>query len=122
MDVGTLGTYYDPRVAGSERWVVRDHGGFLMLIPDEIRKCVAFVQYQDAESGRKKPAGTAFFTSVDLGPVGWGFNGGRVPPRPPRPVRGCGSYMYVIRSVVVHPTAWSRASIQSTASRLRVVP
>lgn len=52
----------DLRIAGYPRWRLADPENALVNIDDEIRKCVAFLQYQTA-SGLQL-AGTAFFISV----------------------------------------------------------
>jgi hypothetical protein len=42
-----------------------------VIVPDELRKCVCFIYYDD-EHGVRRPAGTAFFTCA---PRGYGLDG-----------------------------------------------
>jgi len=55
----------DERIPGRRQHVLTDERHPFMLIPDEIRKCVGFVYYQDA-AGDRWPAGTAFFVALDI--------------------------------------------------------
>jgi hypothetical protein len=53
----------DQRVGGLVRYRLLEDVGELMRVPDEIRKCVAFLWYKNAR-GEGRLAGTAFFVSV----------------------------------------------------------
>jgi hypothetical protein len=50
----------DDRIGGYPRYIYTTETVNLMIIPDEIRKCVVFVGYE-TKTGHKKTAGTAFF-------------------------------------------------------------
>src|ERR1043165_651403 len=58
--VGGSRLYWDARLGGITWYVFTDDPRSLMLIPDEVRKCVVFVGYRDAD-GVPRFAGTAFF-------------------------------------------------------------
>jgi hypothetical protein len=53
----------DNRLGGRKRYYLSD-GSPLMQVPDEIRKCVAFIGYRNAD-GNERFAGTGFFTAVE---------------------------------------------------------
>jgi hypothetical protein len=52
----------DYRVGGTTRYFVSERAGPLMLVPDEVRKCVLFVGFQ-MHDGTWKYAGTAFWVN-----------------------------------------------------------
>ena len=54
----------DTRVAGRTVYRLLGDGEVPMLVPDEVRKCVVFVYYDDP-NGVRRPAGTAFFVAVE---------------------------------------------------------
>lgn len=55
----------DNRIGGEVRYFLADSEEGLMLVPDEVRKCVVFVCFKGKEGIRL--GGTAFFMSVPLG-------------------------------------------------------
>lgn len=57
--------YRDVRLGGSSRYVITDKPERLMRIPNEIRKCVAFLGYRN-QDGIYCLAGTAFFISRSI--------------------------------------------------------
>src|SRR5215213_9491133 len=52
--------YPDLRVGGNPRFILADEPPNLMLIPDEVRKCVAYIGYRKP-TGEMSLQGTAFF-------------------------------------------------------------
>jgi hypothetical protein len=60
----------DHRIGGDWHYTWRKTP--LMMIPDRVRKCVAFIGYEDPEK-RKQLIGTAFFLSRPIGDTGYGF-------------------------------------------------
>jgi hypothetical protein len=52
--------YCDTRLGGVERYIVTDNTNELMQVPEEARKCVAFIGYRNTD-GMYKVGGTAFF-------------------------------------------------------------
>src|SRR4051812_7549635 len=54
----------DRRLGGLNRWRLVESAGELMQVPDEMRKCVAFLWYKNAQ-GQPRLAGTAFFVAVE---------------------------------------------------------
>jgi hypothetical protein len=68
MQMATGGTracrlQLDARLGGAPRYLFSDSEEWKMQIPDEIRKCVAFVGYQ-TKAGGLHEAGTCFFVMV----------------------------------------------------------
>lgn len=56
--------WVDTRIGGRRILRILGEHEVPMLVPDEIRKCVVFVYYDD-KNGVRRPAGTAFFVAVD---------------------------------------------------------
>lgn len=52
--------YCDARLGGVERYILTDNPNELMQVPEEARKCVAFIGYRNTD-GMYKVGGTAFF-------------------------------------------------------------
>ncbi|MFC2013823.1 hypothetical protein ACFLU8_02955 [Chloroflexota bacterium] len=99
-----LQLYKDYRIGGDEKWLLIDKEG-IMLVPDEVRKCAAFVWYRTTSG--EKLAGTAFFVSVPMGEL-------------------CGSFVYLttarhvidgIRKNSVDQKVCVRINIRDTTSQ-----
>src|SRR5215204_1208625 len=65
MNGGAATLYCDPRIGGTERLVFAKDCSFLMQVPDEIRTCVGFLGYINAQ-GQRMLAGTAFFIGYEV--------------------------------------------------------
>lgn len=64
--------YCDARLWNVERYVLTDDPRPLMLVPDEIRKCVVFVGYKNTD-GIYELAGTAFYVARPIEGTDKGF-------------------------------------------------
>jgi hypothetical protein len=60
-----LKSYQDQRIAGKPRYYIAREEEYLMRVPDELKRCVAFACYKDKQ-GNFKFAGTVFFVSVPM--------------------------------------------------------
>jgi hypothetical protein len=61
--------YCDPRIGNNPKYILSETEPVLMLVPDEVRKCVAFVGYRE-RGGMVKLAGTCFFAFREIAGFG----------------------------------------------------